>query len=151
MVNFEINNSTKSKLNRQLIEKAVLAFSSVSGIKKAHFSLAFVGDITMRRLNHSYRGKDKVTDVLSFEEKADSFISQTDNRAERYLGEIIICLAQAKRQAKKYDWSLNKELVRLLVHGLAHLIGYDHENVSEKRVKQMESFEEKVLVSLRAK
>lgn len=145
MINFEINNSTKSKLNRKLIEKTVLAFALSSGIKKANFSLAFVGDKEMQKLNCSYRGKDKVTDVLSFAEEKDNFILHSDDKSERYLGEIIICLAQAKRQAKEYNWTLDKEIVRLLVHGLAHLIGYDHENVSLKKVKEMELFEEKVM------
>ncbi|MFA6919135.1 MAG: rRNA maturation RNase YbeY [Patescibacteria group bacterium] len=148
MINFEINNSTKSKLNRKLIEKTVSVFALIAGIKKATFSLAFVGDKEMQKLNCSYRGKDRVTDVLSFAEEKDGFISQSDERNEKYLGEIIICLAQAKRQAREYDWTLDKEIVRLLVHGLAHLIGYDHENVSLKKAKEMQLFEEKVMKKL---
>jgi len=145
MINLEINNSTKSKINRRLIDDAVLAFESVSKVKKAYFSLAMVGNGEMKRLNRDCRGKDKVTDVLSFAEEKDGFISQKEDWGERYLGEIIICLAQAKRQAKEYNWSLNKEIVRLLIHGLAHLVGYDHENVSVKKAKEMELFEEKIM------
>ncbi len=146
MINWEINNSTKSKPNRRLIEKAVLAFTSVSKIRQAYFSLAFVGDSEMSNLNRDYRGQDKVTDVLSFAEEKDNFIAPSE---QRYLGEIIICLAQAKRQAQEYDWTLNKEIVRLLVHGLAHLIGYDHEGVSRKEAEKMQGFEEKVMTRIR--
>ena len=145
MIDFEINNSTKFKLNRKLISAAVLAFGASSRIKKANFSLAFVTEAQMKKLNCAYRGKDKVTDVLSFAEEPDNFILQKEENQEKYLGEIIICLAQAQRQAKEYDWTLNKEIVRLLVHGLAHLIGYDHEGVASRKAKEMELFEQRVL------
>ena len=77
----------------------------------ALLSVAFIGDREMRTLNKRYRGRDKVTDVLSFEE----------------ILEILICYPQAKRQAKDLGHSTRDEVVFLLVHGVLHAFGYDHE------------------------
>lgn len=148
MIDFEIHNSTKVRLNRKLIKGAVLAFSSIARIKKANFSLAFVSGSEIKKLNNRYRKKDKVTDVLSFAEDIDDFISQDNNREGRYLGEIVICPSKAKSQSKEYNWSLNKEFVRLLIHGLAHLIGHDHENVSARKAQKMQLFEREVMVKM---
>ena len=72
-----------------------------------------VGDKTIRKLNKIYRHKDKTTDILSFDGEDD------------FLGEIIINYAQIKRQAKKFNNTVKKELMFILAHGLLHLIGYD--------------------------
>ena len=129
----EISNKTKSKINLRLIKKTAedfllyykdfrnLLLLSVSetlkprrsGKNNYEVSIVFVGDRLIRRLNKIYRGTDKTTDVLSFEGE------------ENFLGEIIICYPQIKRQAKKYKHSARQELVFVLVHGLLHLLGYD--------------------------
>ncbi len=83
-----------------------------------NISLVFVGDAKMKELNKKYRGKNRVTDVLSFEE----------------LNEIFICLPQAKRQAKALKHPLNCELTRLAVHGIVHLKGYEHEGSKRQAV-----------------
>ena len=70
----------------------------------------------MRALNKKFRKIDKVTDVLSFGEAA----------ADPQRGEVVICVEQAKQQAKRYKVTLLEEIQRLLVHGLLHLLGYDH-------------------------
>lgn len=83
-------------------------------------SVAFVDEREIRRLNKQYRGKDKVTDVLSFgAEKPDGS------------GEILICYAQARRQAKELRHSAREEILFLLVHGLLHLSGLDHETPTD--------------------
>jgi rRNA maturation RNase YbeY len=90
---------------------------------KASLGVTLVGDREMRELNLAYRGKDRATDVLSFSQlEGFSFDHQT---AE--LGDIIISPAQAKRQADERGHSLKQEMRILLIHGLLHLIGYDHE------------------------
>jgi len=112
----------------------------------------------MRILNLQYRGIDRTTDVLSFpqlsadeqqaaraEAKASS--SQCSRASELPLGDIVINLPKAKRQANEYGLTLSGELRRLIVHGLLHLVGYDHEKGRyQKRI--MELREKKLLRGL---
>ncbi|MFA6422592.1 MAG: rRNA maturation RNase YbeY [Candidatus Buchananbacteria bacterium] len=139
MLTFDLNNTTRARVNNKIIDEINKIFFVSSGLRgNWQYSLAFVGETRIRSLNRIFRGKDKVTDVLSFEEKNSDFIFPDD---EQNLGEIIICLQRIRDQAKKYGWSFNRELARLLIHGLSHLIGLDHENVSEKKAKEMFDFE----------
>ena len=85
-------------------------------------SIAFVSDEVIQRLNRQYRGKDKVTDVLSF-----SYIE--DGTMQEELGDIVISFAQAERQMQNNDLVL--ELVDLIVHGILHVLGYDHESPAD--------------------
>ena len=78
-------------------------------------TLILCSDYFIRKLNRNYRGKDKPTDVLSFE------FGDAD-----LLGEVYISLQRAKVQARAYGLTYEEELKRLLVHGLLHLMGYDH-------------------------
>ncbi len=89
----------------------------------AELSVLFVGDRAMRSLNRKYRGKDKTTDVLSFSYREGRFPYIQKN----LLGDIVISVPKADRQAKTEGHTLQKEINRLLVHGLTHLLGYDHE------------------------
>lgn len=99
----------------------------------------------MRSLNRRYRGRDQTTDVLSFSlrEGAFSRIQPT------MLGDIVVSVPSAERQAREYGHSLEREIDRLLVHGLLHLVGYDHERgVAEQR--RMERRERQLLRGLGA-
>ena len=89
-------------------------------------SVVVVGDRAMRTLNRSYRGRDKTTDVLAFSqiEGAPVLTGEDDSEA---LGDVVIALPAARRQARAGGWTLEEELLRLLVHGVLHLLGYDHE------------------------
>ena len=86
------------------------------------FSVAFISDEKMRELNLQFRGKDKTTDVLSFPFQPDEF-----NQISDYLGDIAISLEQAERQAKENDLDFETEVKQLILHGILHLCGYDHE------------------------
>ncbi len=90
----------------------------------------------MRSLNRRYRGKDKTTDVLSFSLREGAFPAVQPD----LLGDIVISVPLAARQAARAGHSLGRELDVLLVHGLAHLLGYDHEKgpVEERRMKRLE-------------
>jgi len=100
-------------------------------------SIIFVGDQAMRRLNRQYRGKDKTTNVLSF---TSNYKLLTTNYKLVDLGDIFICYPEAKREAKKYHFTLRQELDRLLVHGFLHLMGYDHQ--TDREAKKMEKLED---------
>ena len=93
---------------------------------KKQISVILVGDKKIRELNRQYRKKDKVTDVLSF----------GDWKNPTFLGEIVISLPQIKRQAKEYGVKINQELARILIHGILHLVGLDHEK-SRAEERQM--------------
>lgn len=107
--------------------------------KTQSVSLAFVPPATIKRLNKAYRKKDKVTDVLSFEEGQGT----SDKRQVTFIGEIIICPERAKKQAAEFGNTFEKEIVKLLLHGYLHLLGYDH--VKLKNAKVMEGIEKILL------
>ena len=87
--------------------------------------VALVGDRRMRALNRRYRGVDRATDVLAFP-AGDSGAGRRPRGAPRILGDIVIATGVARRQARAAGQSLEDELRRLALHGLLHLLGYDH-------------------------
>jgi len=104
------------------------------GRPTATVSLTFVGDAAMRRLNREHRGKDRTTDVLSFPMFEPFTVPKraVDGAPELMLGDIIISVDVAARQAADYDATLDDEIERLLVHGVLHLLGHDHEEPGER-------------------
>ena len=86
------------------------------------FSIAFISDSRMKQLNQLFRDKDVTTDVLSFPHEPDEFDPDKSN-----LGDIVISAEQAERQAKENGLSLETEVKQLILHGVLHLCGYDHE------------------------
>ena len=91
------------------------------------------GDATVRRLNRAFRKKDKTTDVLSFPESG-----RSPPDGARPLGEIVISVPQAARQANAAGHSLATELRVLVIHGYLHLLGYDHE-VDEGKMMRLQA------------
>ncbi|HEY6486491.1 MAG TPA: rRNA maturation RNase YbeY [Candidatus Cybelea sp.] len=96
-------------------------------------SLTLIGDPAMRELNREYREKDAPTDVLSFPMEQAPLAD-----AQRLLGDVVISVDTAARQASEYDATLQRELYRLLIHGLLHLLGHDHVRAAERRVMERE-------------
>jgi len=97
-------------------------------------------------VNSGYRGKNKPTDVICFAYRDDPF-PVIDNLMEE-LGDIYISLEKASEQAVEYEVTLADELKRLIIHGVLHLLGYDHEKSAEEE-KIMNSLEEKIFASIR--
>ncbi|MCX6720160.1 MAG: rRNA maturation RNase YbeY [Candidatus Staskawiczbacteria bacterium] len=92
-----------------------------------NISLAFVEKGEIKKLNKKFRNKNKPTDVLSF------------NLGERgYLGEIVICPEIVAGNAKKYGKTIKSEMIKVFVHGILHLLGYDHEKSKAEEVKMQE-------------
>lgn len=91
----------------------------------------------MRTLNRRYRGKDRPTDVLSFPMREGRF----SRVRKELLGDIVICVPAAARQARSAGGTLREEIDRLLVHGLLHLLGYDHER-GGREARRMEAREQ---------
>ena len=95
---------------KKFLEKIAKKVLKILGIKIPEISIVLLGDAEIRAINKKYRKTNRVTDVLAFD-----------------YGEIIICLPQAKRQAKELGHSLKEELATLLIHGILHLAGYNNE------------------------
>jgi probable rRNA maturation factor len=102
------------------------------GETDSSLSLSLVGDEAIRALNLRYRGRDAPTDVLSFP------LDGAPAGSERLLGDVVISVETARRQAADYDAPLQRELYRLLIHGMLHLKGHDHELPVERRAMERE-------------
>jgi len=94
--------------------------------KGAGATVAFVSDRTMRELNRRWRGKKGTTDVLSFPSGQEEF----EKGEGATLGDVVISVEQAERQAAEHDLDFDDEVAQLILHGLLHLCGYDHETDS---------------------
>jgi probable rRNA maturation factor len=122
------NRQRRIKVSLPKIENLLRKALRLLSLPEAELSVLLVNDRRMRVLNCQYRGIDRPTDVLSFPQIADS-----SNHESRFtihgpiLGDIVINLHRAERQAAEYGLTLSEELKRLLIHGLLHLTGYDHE------------------------
>ena len=117
--------------------------------KNAEVSILIVDNSYIQELNLIYRNQNKPTDVLSF-----SMNETLENEPEyetgsevNLLGDIVISLEQALAQSREYGHSLERELGFLVVHGMLHLLGYDHESEDERKL--MRSLEEKVMQEAR--
>ena len=111
------------------------------GEAQSELSLELVGDGRMRRLNREYRNKDRTTDVLAFA------MRESSSPVVALLGDVVVSLPTARRQAKEGGRSLSEELAWLLVHGVLHLCGYDHER-SPAEARRMKLREQRVLRTL---
>ena len=129
----EINNLTKFAVDKKSFAQVAKKVLSGENKKTETLSLAFVGKEEIAKLNKKFRKKNKPTDVLSF-----------DLKREGYLGEIIICPEVVKENAKKDGTTMKKEMMKVFIHGILHLLGYDHEK-TEKEALIMESKQEKYL------
>ncbi len=109
-------------------------------VENAFFDVIFIDDERMHEMNKEYRGIDRTTDVLSFAlEDNNTFKTEI-----RELGDIFISIPKMKEQAKEYGHSEKRELSFLAVHGLLHLLGYDHTK-GEKEEKEMFDLQKEIL------
>ena len=123
------------------LERLAQAILSDVGETSAELGIMFVGDQRMRGLNRRYRGKDRTTDVLAFPMRG------VPHSSSHLLGDVVIAVPTAARQAKQGHRSLDEELTVLLVHGILHLCGYDHER-SEIEARRMYRRERMILRSI---
>ncbi len=123
------------------LDRQARAILSDVGESSAELGILFVGDRRMKSLNHRYRGKARTTDVLAFA------MREAPHASAGLLGDVVIAVPTAVRQAKEGGRSLDEELTVLLVHGILHLCGYDHER-SEQEARRMQRRERMVLRSI---
>lgn len=122
-----VNRQRKISLNTDsLSEFAELAAGLITAAANNSFTIAFISDRKMRQLNNNFRGKSATTDVLSFPLELEEF-EVTVKASGKYLGDIVISAEQAQKQASENKLSLEMELKQLILHGILHLSGFDHE------------------------
>lgn len=118
-----INQQRQIKINRQIFQDfAENLKSKIQETGNKDFTVAFVSDRKMKELNRFFRGKRSTTDVLSFPFEPDEF--EPD---ENTLGDIVISAEQAEKQATENNLDFETEIKQLILHGVLHLCGYDHE------------------------
>ena len=127
------NEYPKIKIDTGKIKQQIGRVLSSLDCNECEISILFVGDQEIRNLNHRFRGVDRSTDVLSFPQL---FEGLPENSGTLILGDVAISLETALRQTKKHGLSLEEELTLLLIHGILHLLGYDHE-VSDHEDERM--------------
>ena len=130
MNKFTIDNEYGYK-NYSYLRKVLNATLKHEKINNAVFSIIFVDEETIHEINKDYRGIDRVTDVISF---AFEDTGKMVYNNVRLLGEIYICIPRMQEQAKEYGHSEKRELSFLAVHGLLHLLGYDHMTKEDEEV-----------------
>ncbi|MFN2578421.1 MAG: rRNA maturation RNase YbeY [Pyrinomonadaceae bacterium] len=118
-----INRQRTRKINvRQWVEFAGQALRAIDSTQAV--TIVFVSDAAIKKLNRQFRGRNYATDVLSFPTKAEDF--EVDNKS--HLGEVVISVESAAAQAKENGLTFSNETQQLILHGLLHLCGYDHES-----------------------
>ncbi|WP_333655068.1 rRNA maturation RNase YbeY [Dissulfurispira sp.] len=138
-----INQRRIESILKKVLKHLTLNHRRYSFIESAEISVLFVNDRKMRELNLQYRGKDKTTDVLSFPQ-IEQFKQFKRFELLTSLGDIVINLPQAKRQAKEHGLTLYNEIAWLLIHGALHLLGYDHEK-NKYQARKMREMEKELL------
>lgn len=123
-----------ARVDLVLLRRRALALLAALRHRGSELSIALVDDATIRDLNRDWRGRDRATDVLSFS------LLEGEGRAHRgsLLGDVIISVETAAAQAARRRRGLDDEVQRLLIHGLLHVLGHDHEDDDEARVMQAE-------------
>lgn len=134
------------KMNQTVTAVLAKAAEILAIDKQAEVSVVFADDEYIRELNRQFRGKDCATDVLSFALNEGDEPEIHDGPEESLLGDIVISLETAIRQADEFGHSLDRELAYLTVHGILHLTGFDHEDDDAKAKMRLQ--EEQILALL---
>jgi probable rRNA maturation factor len=157
-----VNNLTRSNINEAMLKKVAEHVLKGEKIKGKELSIAIVGAQKSKAFNKKYRNKEKAANVLSFPAGNDSIPSEARyhtvpgeveggkvgaREVEGYLGEIVLCPAEIKKDAKKYGMIFDRALAWMLIHGVLHLVGYDH-HTSKQDTMRMEQKEDMYLQNL---
>ncbi len=124
-----VNNSDKKLAEIDQLEDLIKKLVIDLKLEDSYFSVIIVSDEEIHEINHNYRGIDRPTDVISFALEDD----ESSKMDVRVLGDIFISIDRAIDQSREYGHSLKRELSFLLVHGLLHLLGYDHMDEADEQ------------------
>jgi len=128
------NKQTKIKIQRRKIRSTVLKLLKIMDCANKELSISFVDDNTIKQLNNHYLQRDHSTNVLSFSLQEGEY----GNVNPHILGDIVISTETAQRDAAKGDLSLSEEIDFLIIHGLLHLLGFNHENTTKAQTTKMQ-------------
>ncbi|MBX3002482.1 MAG: rRNA maturation RNase YbeY [Anaerolineales bacterium] len=142
MIHLHIESRYRALKLGAAVRKAALVALAQQNSQAAELSVVLTGNVQVRRLNQQFRGVDAATDVLSFgAEQAPAGAGDT------YLGDIVISVPRARAQARAAGHSLAAEVQLLTVHGVLHLLGYDHASAAQRR--RMWAAQDAILAALR--
>ncbi len=122
-----INRTRKYKVNKSKIKRLIKFLVEKTGSKVKNLSIVFSGEKFIRNYNKKYRNKDESTDILSFEAFGDN-----------YLGDLIISIPNVYKNSIREKVPFNEELVRVIIHGFLHLLGYEHKEKDSPMIELQE-------------
>ena len=134
----EVSNRTRVQIDENALRKTAESVLRKEGKRGVGLSIALVGPIEAKALNKKHRKKSNVPNVLSF-----SLGKKMPGLNEAELGEIVLCPLQIRKDAQKYGILFDKQLTWMLIHGVLHLLGYDH--ATDKEARAMEQKEQDYL------
>ena len=134
----EINNLSSEVID-ELFFKKIVRFILKKENKEGKISIALVRPEEIRKLNKDYRKKDSVTDVLSFANRND--IIEIKDKKECFIGEIVLCPEKIRENSQELKTDFTKELYWALIHGVLHLLGYEHKSLKDtKKMNEKEKY-----------
>lgn len=138
------NRQTRQKINKLLLRKVAQKILSALACPEAHLSLLIVDDAAIREINRDYLGKDRPTNVISFAMQE----GEGSGVQPMLLGDVVISAETAARDANEAQTSFESELYFLLLHGILHLLGYDHERGTSVDADRMEGKEREIFAMI---
>ena len=129
MIDFQFDSTANVELDSKQLIQAVIKTLDILKKPDMDITLRLIDDDEMHQLNQTFRGEDKTTDVLSFNQDV-----QDPETGRYYLGDILISVPKAASQAEEHAHSLEDEITFLSIHGTLHLLGYDHYTEEEKAI-----------------
>jgi len=127
-------------ISRQIIKKIATVTAERLDIQNAFITIIVTDDVYIRNINREFRGLNEPTDVISFSNRENPF-PEIDPSQEG-IGDIYISLERAERQSLEYRETLLDEVKRLVIHGMLHLVGYDHERSDEDEALMLQKEDE---------
>ena len=127
------NNQTKFKINRRKIRSTVSRILKILGCEEKEISVFFTDDKNIKKLNSKYLRKNKPTNVLSFSLREGEY----GDVNPQMMGDVVISVDRAYKDAGKGNLTLEQEIDFLLIHGILHLVGFNHENTSLEKANEM--------------
>lgn len=143
MNNIEIINETNETIDLEDLKHTINYALETENVNNAFMNIIIIDNEKIHQINKEYRGIDRPTDVISFALEDDKTFVKTDFRV---LGDIYISIDKVHEQARSYGHSFRRELSFLAVHGIMHLLGYDHMNPDDEKI--MFGKQEKILNEL---
>jgi len=134
------NRQTEIKIQRSKIRGTILQILKILDCPDKEISISFVDDENIKRLNKQYLGRDRATNVLSFSLREGEY----GDINPQILGDIIISVETAQKDALYGKLTIAQEIDFLLIHGILHLLGYNHENTTKKESNKMQQKEKEL-------